>query len=122
MSDGLLLLVAIANLVLLIWFILTMNRLKANTQELVDIAREFTAFTSRRLNDPAAPPAAFHAGMSAPELVSAIEAAGGRLRLLDDVMGTEAVLDNPAAVGPEAARLVKSKNKAVVQVLRSRRR
>lgn len=122
MADGLLLLVAITNLVLIIWFILTMNRLKANTQELVEIAREFTEFAGRRMNDPTAPPAAFHPAMSGPELVLAIEAAGGRLRLLDDVMGMEAVLDNPSVVGPEGARLVKSKNKAVVQVLRSRSR
>jgi hypothetical protein len=114
--------VAITNVVLLVWFILTMNRLKANTQELVNIARDFTEFAGRRLNDPAAPPDKFHAGMTAPELIVAIEAAGGRLRLLDDVMGVVAVLDNPAAVGPEAARLVKSKNKAVVEELRSRRR
>lgn len=122
MSEVSLLLVAITNFVLLIWFIFTMNQMKANTQELVEIAREFTAFSERRQNDPAAPRAAFHAGMSAPELVAAIEAAGGRLRLLDDVMGVEAVLDNRAVVGRDAARLVKSMNKAVVQVLRNRGR
>jgi hypothetical protein len=79
MSDVLLILVAVTNLVLLIWFIHTLNRLKENTQELVDIAHEFTQFAGRRLNDPAAPPAAFHAGMSATELVSAVEAAGGKI-------------------------------------------
>ncbi len=122
MSDGLLLIVALTNLVLLVWFMLTMNRIRANTQELVEIARGFTEFAGRRLNDPSAPPASFHAGMSGSELLAAVEAAGGRLRLLDDVMGVEAVLDNPAAVGPEAAGLVKAKNKAVAQALRARRR
>ena len=121
MSDGLLLIVALTNLVLLVWFIFTMNRLRANTQELVDIAREFALSAARRAHDPAAPPSDFHEGMTGVELVAAVEAAGGRLRLLNDVMGVEAVLDNPAAVSAHAARLLKSKNQAVVRVLRGRR-
>jgi hypothetical protein len=122
MTEGLLLLATIANFVLLIWFIFSLNRLKANTQELVDLAREFVEWSYRK---PGADPAALeglHDAMSATELVEAIEAAGGRLRLLDDVMGVEVVLDNWRVLGQSAVRLVKAKNKAIAQVLRARKR
>ncbi len=120
MSNEMLLFVAVANLVLLIWFIFAMNKLNANTQELVNLARELIHRSNTRPTTPAKP-GELHDGMSATELLEAIEAGGGRLRLLDDVLGVDVVLDAPRGFDPKAAQLVKAKRKALVQRLRARK-
>ena len=120
MPNALLYLIAFADIAFVLWFILTMNRLKANSQELVELARNFIESADRKASPAPIEVEGLHDEMSAADLAVAIENAGGRFRLLDDVMGVTVVLDNPKTVGPVAVRLVKSKNKALVQLFRSR--
>ncbi|MGC1272472.1 MAG: hypothetical protein WBC44_02105 [Planctomycetaceae bacterium] len=117
MGEVVALVVGIVNLILLLWFIITLNGIKSDTAEIVEFGRLLVKRTVPAAN----PNVSINDGMTPDEMLAAVEAAGGQLKLLNDVMGLDVVLENHDAMPPELVRLVKKHSKAIAKVVRRRR-
>lgn len=109
-----------AGLILLVWFILTLNRIQANTRRTAEgVARLVTL--AERSAPPLPPHPLFRDNMTPAEVLATIEERGGRLRMVDGFFtGRQVFLDNPHVIGPHGERLLQNHNYAIGLLLDSR--
>jgi hypothetical protein len=103
-----------------IWFIVTLNRIQRNTQRTAEDVSRLVALAER--SAPPLPPApAFRQDMPAAEVLAAIEARGGRLRVVDGYFtGPQVELAHPLVIGELGVWLLRNHNLAIAQLLVTR--
>ena len=120
MEPELLLFVAVVNLALLIWFIVTLNSINRNTKTIVEYIRSLAV-----CHPPSDEQArVINCALSVEEILAKLEARGTTVRLRDMPPGAPADLqvDNFETADPEMLRFVNDNRTDFIQFLSRRQR
>lgn len=112
--------VVAAAVAFLVWFILTLNRIQRNTRRTAENVSRLIALTER-MAPPMPPPPPFREGMSPAEVLAAIEARGGRLRVVEGYFtGRQVEFTHPLVIGELGMWLLRHHNHPIAQLLLNR--
>ncbi len=116
-ANVLVIMIGIANLVLLIWFIVSINRIK---EELIQI-KDYTRRTALALPLTSGQAKLINRAFTVDESVAIVEKQGGTFRIIRNMdYATTLVIDNDAAVNPELVTLVDEWKVRIIKFLRKR--
>jgi hypothetical protein len=110
--------VAIANLILLIWFIVTLNRIQRNTREIAEYARQL-AICHPPSKDQAR---VINRDLTVIEILAALADRGVRVTLSDRPGPPELVVSESGGAHPELLRQLGEHRAEVIELLRRKER
>ena len=109
--------------ILLVWFVVTLNRIQTNTRRAADDMARLVMLAERAAPalPPLPPPPPFRDDMTPAEVLATVELRGGRLRVVEGWITTRhATLDNPLVLDELGRQLFRRYNFTIAQLLVTR--